>query len=238
MKHTYIYILIDPLTNQIRYVGKANNPQERYKNHKNRCRDKNTHKRNWMNKLRLKGLYPEIEIIDRVLTSEWHYWEKFWIAYYRFLGCSLVNYTSGGDGLTFGNQTSFKKGQVSWNKGKGYKQNCLECGIEFNIPISESKKRLCCNRKCSTIYRKKHNLYKGTFKKNHTTWNKEKNGYKLSGLKKANSVLQYSLNGDFIKEHLSCSDAAKELKCIPENIRKVCVGINKTAKNFIFKYKI
>jgi len=122
MKHTYIYILIDPLTNQIRYIGKANNPKERYKNHKNRCRDKNTHKRNWMNKLRLKGLYPEIEIIDRVLTSEWHYWEKFWIAYYRFLGCSLVNYTSGGDGLTFGNQTSFKKGQVSWNKGKQFSE--------------------------------------------------------------------------------------------------------------------
>ena len=49
MKYTYIYILIDPFTNQIRYVGKANNPKERYKNHKNRCRDKNTHKRNWIN---------------------------------------------------------------------------------------------------------------------------------------------------------------------------------------------
>ena len=137
MKYTYIYILIDPLTNQIRYIGKANNPQERYKNHKNRCRDKNTHKRNWMNKLRLKGLYPEIEIIDRVLTSEWHYWEKFWIAYYRFLGCSLVNYTSGGDGLTFGNQTSFKKGQVSWNKGKSPSQeirNKISNTLKGNIP--------------------------------------------------------------------------------------------------------
>jgi hypothetical protein len=137
MKHTYIYILIDPLTNQIRYVGKANNPQERYKNHKNRCRDKNTHKRNWMNKLRLKSLYPQIEIIDRVLKSEWHYWEKFWIAYYKFLGCSLVNYTSGGDGLTFGNQTSFKKGQVPWNKGKSPSQevrNKISNTLRGNIP--------------------------------------------------------------------------------------------------------
>ena len=28
-EYAYIYILIDPLTNQIRYVGKANDPRKR-----------------------------------------------------------------------------------------------------------------------------------------------------------------------------------------------------------------
>lgn len=210
MKHTYIYILIDPTTNQVRYIGKTNNPVERYKNHKNRCRDKNTHKRRWINKLRLQNLYPEIEVIDKVPIDKWRYWEKFWIAYYKFLGCDLTNYTSGGDGLTFGNQTSFKKGQTPWNKGsakpkvkKGFNKKCLDT----------------------------------TFKKGHPTWNKGKSGYNLSGLKKAIPVLQYTKEGVFVKEHYSCSEAAKELNCIPENIRRVCVGKAKTAKNFIFKYK-
>lgn len=162
MKYTYIYILTDPLTNQIKYVGKANDPKERYKNHKNRCRDKNTHKRNWMNKLRLKSLYPEIEIIDKVLASEWHYWEKFWIAYYKFLGCNLVNHTSGGDGLTFGNQTSFKKGQVPWNKGtaksiikKGFNQKCLETSFKKgNISWNKGKTGYSTTKKGTNVSKK------------------------------------------------------------------------------------
>lgn len=139
MKYTYIYTLIDPITNQIRYIGKANNPQERYKNHKNRCRDKNTHKRNWINKLRLKNIYPDIEIIDKVPLSDWHYWEKFWISYYKFIGCNLINYTSGGDGLTFGNKTSFKKGQISWNKGKKHDittKNKISNSLKGKIPYN------------------------------------------------------------------------------------------------------
>jgi hypothetical protein len=110
---THIYILIDPITNGVRYVGKANNPKERFKNHKNKCRDKNTHKRNWINKLRKLKLNPELEIIDTVDIAEWKYWEKFWISYFMFLGADLVNYTSGGDGMSFGNKTSFKIGDKS-----------------------------------------------------------------------------------------------------------------------------
>ena len=117
MNYTNIYILIDPTTNEIKYVGKANNIKERFKNHKNRCRDTNTYKRHWINKLRLKGLYPELEVIDIVPVSEWHYWEKFWISYYKSIGCKLTNTTFGGDGATSSNQTSFKPGHVSWNKG-------------------------------------------------------------------------------------------------------------------------
>lgn len=114
---TNIYILIDPITNQVRYVGKTNNIKERYKNHKNRCRDVNTHKRNWINKLRKQGLHPIIEVIETISVNEWVYWERFWISYYKYIGCNLTNNTLGGDGLTNANITSFKKGQIPWNKG-------------------------------------------------------------------------------------------------------------------------
>lgn len=110
MKYTYIYILSDPTDNMIRYVGKTNNPQQRYKAHTNKCRDKNTHKRNWINTLRDKGLKPNFFIIDKVDVKEWKYWEKYYITLFTSLGAKLTNKTDGGDGLTFGNQTSFKKG--------------------------------------------------------------------------------------------------------------------------------
>jgi len=46
MEKVYIYTLEDPISEEIRYVGKANNPINRFKNHLNSARDKNTHKRN------------------------------------------------------------------------------------------------------------------------------------------------------------------------------------------------
>lgn len=51
MLNVFIYALSDPRTNQIRYIGKANNPYNRYSNHYNSARDKNTHKRNWINRM-------------------------------------------------------------------------------------------------------------------------------------------------------------------------------------------
>ena len=113
----YIYGLIDPIKNQIRYIGKTNDVKVRFKNHLNACRDKNTHKRNWINTLNRSGRKPELLIIDTVLVDDWKYWEIFWIAYYKSIGADLLNYTIGGDGLTFGNQTSFKTGHNPWNTG-------------------------------------------------------------------------------------------------------------------------
>ena len=142
---TYIYILVDPITNQIRYIGKSNNPFQRFKNHKNRCRDKNTHKRNWINKLRLKGVNPEIEVIDMVDIKDWKYWEKFWIQYFKSIGCNLTNNCDGGEGLTFANRTSFKKGRIPWNKGNKHSIATLE-------KIKE-KRKMQINHKFSSVER-------------------------------------------------------------------------------------
>lgn len=113
----YIYTLEHPITNEIRYIGKTKNPKERFHNHCNRLHNEHTHKRNWINSLRFIGLKPKMNILDEVNESEWKHWEKYWIEQFRQWGFNLVNHTSGGDGLTIGNQTSFKKGSIPWNKG-------------------------------------------------------------------------------------------------------------------------
>ena len=114
METTNIYILIDPISNQVRYVGKTNNVSQRYKAHLNRARKHQTHKKNWIDKLKKEGLKPIIEIIDEVPINNWQYWETYWISQFRTWGFDLINYTNGGDGCTFANQTSFKKGHKSW----------------------------------------------------------------------------------------------------------------------------
>jgi hypothetical protein len=113
---TYIYTLSHPITNEVRYVGKTVNPKQRKHNHSNIARDKGTHKRNWINLLKTQKLRPLFEIIDEV-DSDWKFWEKYWISQFKVWGFTLCNHTLGGDGLETGNQTSFKKGQIPWNKG-------------------------------------------------------------------------------------------------------------------------
>ncbi len=111
METTNIYTLTDPRTNEIRYVGKANNVSQRYRAHLNRARKHQIHKKNWIESLKREGLKPIIDIIDIVPITEWIFWETYWISQIRAWGFNLINYTNGGDGCTFGNQTSFKKGQ-------------------------------------------------------------------------------------------------------------------------------
>jgi len=114
MKTTNIYTLTDPRSNEIRYVGKANNVTQRYKAHLNRARKHQTHKKNWLEQLRQEGLKPVIEVIDVVPMDDWRFWETYWITQMKQWGFNLVNHTGGGDGCSFANQTSFKKGHKSW----------------------------------------------------------------------------------------------------------------------------
>ena len=112
---TYIYGLIDPRDGQLRYVGKANDPEHRLYMHmaeKYRC-----HRTAWIAGLKSNGLAPELCIIAVVADTEWEAQERYYIAYYRGLGCDLVNGTDGGDGLH--NPTAEVRQKISKaNKGR------------------------------------------------------------------------------------------------------------------------
>lgn len=157
METTNIYVLIDPRTNMIRYVGKANNVTQRYQAHLNRARKHQIHKKNWIEQLKREGLKPIIEVIDVVPIADWIFWETYWISQVKTWGFDLINYTSGGDGCTFGNQTSFKKGQggkqvVGYNKDgvKCYNFETAEDATKF-FKIHRSSIPSCANGNSKTI---------------------------------------------------------------------------------------
>lgn len=67
----YIYVLICPIENKIRYVGKSKNPKTRYKQHlKDAEKKQNTKKQKWIRELKSKKLYPIIKIIDKEENEE------------------------------------------------------------------------------------------------------------------------------------------------------------------------
>jgi group I intron endonuclease len=91
----FIYALLDPDSFAIRYVGKANNIENRFRNHMYESRGKyKTHKANWIRSLN--GRKPLVYILDIVSVSEWDVRERFWITTLRYLGYDLTNFANGG----------------------------------------------------------------------------------------------------------------------------------------------
>jgi hypothetical protein len=108
-KVAYIYILKDPRDDQIRYVGKTVNCYKRKHMHIQPANLKNkSHKNSWIKNLISENLKPTFEVIEEIPIEGWQEREKYWIKYYRDLGCDLTNDTDGGEGH---NGTSARKGQ-------------------------------------------------------------------------------------------------------------------------------
>lgn len=92
-----IYVLKDPNTLEIRYVGKTvrslsrrlGNHVANAKGHKH-----NKHLSHWILKLLTEGKRPIIEMIEECDHTIWQEREKFWISQYS----NLINLTEGGDG--------------------------------------------------------------------------------------------------------------------------------------------
>ena len=96
-----IYVLRDPRTEQVRYVGYTTNLSRRIKDHRRKQahRHNNSYRYNWLMQLYGLGLEPIVEVIDECpATSEWQQQEQFWIAYFRAIGAPLTNLTDGGEG--------------------------------------------------------------------------------------------------------------------------------------------
>ena len=257
MKTTFIYVLKCPLSGEVRYVGKTNNPQERYREHMNIAHGEGTYRYNWVMSLRKKNLRPILEIIKEVSVDEWKYWEKYFIKYYINIGCKLVNYGKGGEGLGFGNQTSFKSGMVPWNKG--IKQKIIKkcsyelCGKEFS---PKDKRRVFCSRSCAV------KAGQG-FDSGAIPWNKgvigyttSKKGYSMpEEVKKrisktliklynngyngvAKPVLQIDpCSNRIIKEFSSTAEASRQTGILGSSISTATNGRIKTAGGFKWKKK-
>lgn len=98
----HIYILKNPNTNEVRYVGQTNDIKRRLGRHiqnaKN-VKDKR-HINNWIRSLNDKPVMTVLETCEYKQKDEK---EQYWIDYYKNLGCDLCNHSKGGAGAGKGN---------------------------------------------------------------------------------------------------------------------------------------
>ena len=267
MNTTYIYILKDPITYEIRYVGKSNNPKRRLTYHLSKTKDIGTHKRNWINSLNSK---PILEIIKEVPKNEWQKYEKFYIDYYLSIGCNLVNWGDGGEGLTYGNQTSFKKGHsgrkiVAITKdGEIFKEfDSIRTASEYFDKIGNGGfyQVLKKNRRFfvgyNYLYYDEYIKMSDEDMKKHIEWlnnyaDKKEIG-KMTGFKKGcktwvgaklnlkpcegKEIEQYSLDNKLIKVWKNSAVAGRELKIANTSIISCANNKRYTAGGFKWKYK-
>lgn len=137
MKTSFIYTLKDPITNEIRYVGKTIYLEYRLKRHCgiNLAR---TRKEKWIESLLVIGLKPVIEIIDEVPLHEWKFWEIYWISQFKTWGFNLTNGDNGGQG---GSEGRFVTEETRNKLRKcGYMRRGAKMTEESRIKISKASK--------------------------------------------------------------------------------------------------
>ena len=97
----FIYILTDPFTRDVFYVGQTDKPlSERKRKHKGLREQDQTWRAHKIRRLLRIGKWNDvgIELIQEVPDSFVSEAERYWIAYYRSIGASLVNTADGGEG--------------------------------------------------------------------------------------------------------------------------------------------
>lgn len=96
----YIYGLFDPRNLELRYIGRAKNPQNRFYRHIHEARKSTaTHKSAWIRGLLNDNLKPAIEILEECTEDNWQEIEQAWIAEAKEKGANILNETLGGEGL-------------------------------------------------------------------------------------------------------------------------------------------
>lgn len=105
----YIYTLSDPITKEIRYVGKTvQKPTYRLSQHisQSRCSNKKDYCHCWIKSLLNKELEPVINIIEKTYDINR---ECYWIKYYKDNNYKLTNLHEGGDKAGLGTKRTIEQ---------------------------------------------------------------------------------------------------------------------------------
>jgi hypothetical protein len=135
-----IYGLVDPRTNEIRYVGKTKRTlRVRLRAHINDEPKSNTYKHNWINQLKQINLDPIIIELELCDENTWIEREKYWISYFK----NLTNLTTGGEGCDYFKEEILNKISAKVKKAwenEDYRNNISEQRKKFwSNPINREK---------------------------------------------------------------------------------------------------
>lgn len=217
-----IYGLIDPISNELRYIGKTVDLNRRYRRHISERYLHDSYKDRWIRKLVDENLKPELLIIDEVSDFEWQFWESSYISYFKSIGCRLTNGTAGGD------QPPTTKGRHHTEESKLKMSNSKK-----GKPIPWLNERIRTTEECLKLSK----ALKGRISPNKDkTFSKELRLILSEASTCKRSVDQLDNEGNIIKTWPSIASAQKTLKI--RHVSECCRGVryNRRSGGFRWKY--
>lgn len=226
IKYT-IYKLIDPISNEIRYVGLTfNDLKQRLKSHLSDVGK--THKCNWVRKLKSQGLRPIIESIEENISSydECCLREIYYIDYYKNIGCDLTNSSSGGVNCKMSDETKKKMSESQIERYKNYK---LILSEETKKVLSEKSKKRFENEEEREKLRISNKRYEDS-----KTEEQKLNDILIQDCK---LVYQYDIDMNLINVYPSINNASKINNISHGNISKCCKNKVKMVGGFVWRFE-
>ena len=244
-----VYVLIDPLTGNNRYVGCTTRSTgvrltQHLKDHK-----LTTHKGNWLSKLRKSGNRPILKVIQEYNTKEeMLVGEIWWIRYFRKKGRSLTNLTDGGEGFFGRTHSDESRKKMSEGVRRAQTKEVRKKMSDAKIGLP-SKKRIKIIDDLGNIFvsmKMAAKYYKIEVSAVHYGIKRRRQvvgiSFKLYAPGDA-ACLKYETRNskeiicdDTGKRYLSIREASRELKLDPGDIGKVCKGTKPHCGGLTFSF--
>lgn len=206
-----IYKLIDPNTNQIRYIGLTfNDLKQRLKSHLSE--PGKSHKIYWINKLKRQGLKPIIESIEGEISTYEIACEReiYYIDYFKSIGCDLTNMATGGNK----NKKMSDETREKMSKSARERKFKLKLSDEVKNILSNKQKERFQNESERERLRISNKRYEDS-----KSIEQKLNDILIQNPKK---VFQYDKNMNLISEYPSIKNVEKITGLSSANISKCC----------------
>ena len=227
----YIYGLVDPRDNSIRYIGKTVYPKNRLSGHINESNKFNHHRSKWIRSLLKLNLKPKLLVLKICPLSEFEKYETEYIKLYQ--SKKLTNSDETGQGST-GRKRIIIENSIKKISRIVYQFNInSEFICEFKSTRDASRKlnlsHAGISRCCNKILK-----HTGGFI---FSYNKES---KIEPILNPNSikkeVIEIDRNGKEINKWKSLMDCSRDTKIDNGNLSRVCNNKKRSIKGRIFKF--
>ena len=225
IKYT-IYKLIDPITNEIRYVGLTfNDLKQRLRAH---CSEKSkSHKSNWIQKLKRQGFKPIIESIESDISSYEEVCEReiYWIDKLKSEGSPLTNMASGGNKNKKMSEETRKRMSIAQKKRK------------FKLVVSEETKKVLSEKAKKRFENEEERERLRIANKRYEESKTDEQKLKDILIQDCKKVYQYDKDMNLINIYPSVNNAAKINGLHNSNISKCCKHKIVCVGGYVWRYE-
>lgn len=237
MNKQFIYTLVDPNNQDIKYVGKTSNPVVRLQRHIQISKKyENSNKSRWIKSLLEINKKPLMEIIEECNDNNVNDLEIYWISQMEAWGFNLLNINPGGE--------RWCKNHTEESKLKIKKAHFIRSVIHYKLSgeiiskyesLSEANQKTgihtalihnCCRKKGSYTVNGGH-FWRSENEKEPTTFRYEGDAFEYIPYNKniqtnSKKICQYNLDGKLVETFDSLRSASDKTKIERVNISRCC----------------